>query len=390
MASDTPPPTKAAQEAANAVDAADAANAANAADAANAANAANAQHHTTDKEAVRHGLKQLASSYKVAKLMLWLSGIVFGARTLWRSTPEVTLPPSTLTLQTARAAFSTRLTKPEIPRSGAAPKPPAPFQPVRYPAKPGSLAGYLTADPGDGKRHPAVLWAHSGFQGIGEGLWGSTLMQRKASVRVLHEAGLVVFCPAFRGENDNPGRSELFYGELDDLLAARDFLAAQPFVSPERIYLIGNGISGGTLTLLAAVASDRFRSAIALGGAAELGRVVSEESSSALVPFDPSVVQESYLRSPLYFADFIKRPTFYFGPGDSFFRWDVRQMKIRAMERNVPFDAFFVEGVTEDELYPRVLALLARKIPADLGPQTDLKFSASDLATLSSTSKSTR
>ena len=65
-------------------------------------------------------------------------------------------------------------------------------------------------------------------------------------------------------------------------------------------------------------------------------------------------------------------------------------MKIRAVERSVPFDAFFVEGVPAAELYPRVLALLATKIPDDLGPQTDLKFSASDLATLSSTSKSTR
>ena len=111
----------------------------------------------------------------------------------------------------------------------------------------------------------------------------------------------MVFCPAFRGENDNPGRFELLYGELDDLLAARDFLAAQPFVAPERIYLIGDGISGGTLVLLAAVASDRFRAAMALGGAAELGRIVSQESSSELVPFDASALQRelSALAAPL-------------------------------------------------------------------------------------------
>lgn len=343
-----------------------------------------------DTAAASDGLRVLGTAYKLAKLMLGIGGLLFGAHVGLRHDSEVTLPPSTVTLQAARAAFSTRLTKPELPRRGAAPDPPPPFQPVRYPAAPGPLVGYLTADPGDGKRHPAVLWAHGGFAGIGEGLWGSTPMQRGASVRVLKEAGLVVFCPAFRGENDNPGRFELFYGELDDLLAARDFLAAQPFVAPERIYLIGDGISGGTLALLAAVASDRFRAAIALGGAAELGRIVSQESSSELIPFDPSAAQESYLRSPLHFAAFIKQPTFYFGPGDSFFRWDVRQMKIRTVERSVPFDAFFIEGVTADELYPRVVALLASKIPDDLGPQTDLKFSATDLATLSPASKSMR
>lgn len=348
------------------------------------------QHPGADTGAASPPKEDVWSTFRLFRVLLVVGGILLGTRAAWRGASEVTLAPSTVALQTARAAFSTRLTKPELPRTGAAPDPPPPFQRVHYPAAAGSLVGYLTADPGDGKRHPAVLWAHGGFQGIGEGLWGSTPVQRGASVRVLQEAGLVVFCPAFRGENDNPGRFELLYGELDDLLAARDFLAAQPFVAPERIYLIGDGISGGTLVLLAAVASDRFRAAMALGGAAELGRIVSQESSSELVPFDASALQESYLRSPLHFAAFIKQPTFYFGPGDSFFRWDVRQMKIRAVERSVPFDAFFVEGVPAAELYPRVLALLATKIPDDLGPQTDLKFSASDLATLSSTSKSTR
>ena len=38
--------------------------------------------------------------------------------------------------------------------------------------------------------------------------------------------------PSLRGGNDNPGAKEGFLGEVDDVIAAADFLAKQPYVDP--------------------------------------------------------------------------------------------------------------------------------------------------------------
>ena len=92
-----------------------------------------------------------------------------GTRAAWRGASEVTLAPSTVALVTARAAFSTRLTKPELPRTGAAPDPPPPFQRVHYPAAAGSLVGYLTADPGDGSAIPRCCGRTADFKGSARG-----------------------------------------------------------------------------------------------------------------------------------------------------------------------------------------------------------------------------
>ena len=40
--------------------------------------------------------------------------------------------------------------------------------------------------------------------------------------------------PSLRGGNQNPGVKEGFFGEVDDLLAAANFLAKQGFVDPNR------------------------------------------------------------------------------------------------------------------------------------------------------------
>ena len=74
--------------------------------------------------------------------------------------------------------------------------------------------------------------------------------------------------PALRGENGLPGDFSGFYDETSDVLAAADVLRAQPGVDPERLYLAGHSV-GGTLTLLAAMASPMFRAASAFSGSAD-------------------------------------------------------------------------------------------------------------------------
>ena len=70
--------------------------------------------------------------------------------------------------------------------------------------------------------------------------------------------------PSLRGGNNNPGHMESFFGEVDDVLAARALLAKLPYVDPERIYLGGHS-TGGTLALLVAECSGAFRGVFAFG-----------------------------------------------------------------------------------------------------------------------------
>src|SRR5688572_32274352 len=77
------------------------------------------------------------------------------------------------TLMEARAGHVTKLVPSEYQPDGPAddPEPGAPYVKVKYPSKVGPLVAYVTPDPKDGKKRPAIVWAHGGFGGIGEYYW---------------------------------------------------------------------------------------------------------------------------------------------------------------------------------------------------------------------------
>ena len=211
------------------------------------------------------------------------------------------------TLADARRGFKTRLQRKE--RDGTPPDSPPPniFRLVRYETPAGKLAAYLSTDPGDGKKHPAIIWIFGGFSNsIGSTAWGEQPAKNDQSASAFRKAGIVMMYPSFRGGNDNPGVKESFFGEVTDVLAARDFLAQQSFVDPERIYLGGHS-TGGTLALLAAECSDRFRAVFSFGPVDD----VTGYGDKVLV-FDVNNKQEVKLRAPEHWLASIQCPTFVF------------------------------------------------------------------------------
>src|SRR5207248_6912647 len=140
-------------------------------------------------------------------------------------------------LTEARKGFATKLLgRPDIKEPVPQP-PPQLFHTVRYPAPPGPLAAYLTPDPRDGKKHPAIVWITGGdCNSIDEGCWKEGPPENDQSAGAFRKAGVVMMFPSLRGGNDNPGVKEGFLGEVDDVLAAADFLAKQEYVDPERVY----------------------------------------------------------------------------------------------------------------------------------------------------------
>jgi dipeptidyl aminopeptidase/acylaminoacyl peptidase len=209
-----------------------------------------------------------------------------------------------------------------------------------------------------------VVWAHGGFGGIGDHFWEVAPRDNDQSARAFREAGLILMCPSWRGENDNPGRFELFYGEVDDLLAARDYLSALPYVDPERVYFAGHS-TGGTLTLLAAVSTDKFRAAFSFGGAPDLWTVVRDGKGYGNTPFDHRSRDEARMRSALPFVKAIRRPTFYFEGEDSGYNSDAARMQQLAQRAGVPFQAFQVRGGNHFDILDPLTRLVASKIKQD-------------------------
>jgi dipeptidyl aminopeptidase/acylaminoacyl peptidase len=242
------------------------------------------------------------------------------------------------------------------------------------------LSTYLTPDPKDGKRHPAVIWAHGGFGGIDDWFWTPAPRANDQSARAFREAGLILAVGSWRAENDNPGDYELYYGEVDDLLAVRDYVAKLSYVDPDRIYLAGHS-SGGTLVLLAAEKTSNFRAAFSIGGSAAFGDPETYAGYGG-VPFDHSKSEEVLLRSAGPFVRSIRKPTFYFEGAQSGGWGGAEWMAERAAAAKVPFQAFLLMRADHFSVLAPITELIAQKILADTGPTTNITFSQEELDAL--------
>ena len=161
------------------------------------------------------------------------------------------------TLAQARQGFSTHLIA-QVHDSGPVDQPPAGvFELVHYTSAVGSLAAYLTPPPGPG-RHPAIIWITGGDDNSIGDVWSPSPADNDQSAAQYRDAGIMMMFPSLRGGNDNPGYEEGFMGEADDIVAAAEFLAEQPGVDPNRIYLGGHS-TGGTMVLIESEYTDRFR-----------------------------------------------------------------------------------------------------------------------------------
>ncbi|MEM6291982.1 MAG: prolyl oligopeptidase family serine peptidase [Myxococcota bacterium] len=112
-------------------------------------------------------------------------------------------------------------------------------QEVTYVSEGRKLRGWLRPGTEGG---PAFVWLHGGFA------TGADAVDRCPQFPA---AGYTVFAPTYRGENGNPGDFELMFGEVRDAAAAVRYVASLPNVDPDRVYVLGHSIGGGTSALLA-------------------------------------------------------------------------------------------------------------------------------------------
>lgn len=278
-------------------------------------------------------------------------------------------------LAQARQGFKTKL----FPRGLPAEPPPKPpgkvFRLVRYDAPAGKLSAYLTPDPGNGKKNPAIIWIAGGDSNSLDELWKEGPRGNEQTAAAYRKAGIVMMFPSLRGGNDNPGRRESFLGEVDDILAATDFLARQDYVDPSRIYLGGHS-TGGTMAMLVAECSDRYRGVFSFGPADDV-RGYGQDA----LQFDANDKNEAMLRSPGYWLGSVASPLYVFEgtepPGN------LNSLQSMARASTNPLAHFFpVKGFDHFSILAPVNEIIAAKILRDRGPKTNVTLSEAELASL--------
>jgi Glycogen recognition site of AMP-activated protein kinase/Prolyl oligopeptidase family len=198
----------------------------------------------------------------------------------------------------ARRHFRTKLL-----RKGGSPQrdvlsltPPPYVEAVEYPSGGLRLNAWLAGHQEPGPPRAAVLFLHGGFE-FGAADWDMAVPY--------WEAGFVVMAPMLRGENGQPGMFSFLYDEVDDVIAAADFLARHPAVDSTQVYLAGHS-AGGTLVQLATLASRRFRAAASFDGSPDQQLLYNgsakKPGNHREVVFDATSVRELEVRSPLAYV----------------------------------------------------------------------------------------
>jgi tetratricopeptide (TPR) repeat protein len=206
---------------------------------------------------------------------------------------------STSRFYSERSSFETNLIQRiPAPQEYIDELPPAGAKEVIYDSGDLKLKAWLSDKPADDNKHPAVVFAHGGFSFGGTG-WND------GQEFINH--GFVLMTPMLRGENGNPGNFEYFYGEVNDLLAAADYLANVSYVDSEKIFLCGHSV-GGTLSILSSMMPSNYRAISSFGGMPDTGYLI--KYGGYPIPYDSKNIKEFELRSAIYHSDSIIKPLF--------------------------------------------------------------------------------
>ncbi len=272
----------------------------------------------------------------------------------------------------AHDSYETVLTE-ESQEGYATPTPPEGIglELVQYESEVGQLDAYVSVNPQDNKKHPIVIWVVGGWgNSIDKFVWSYNEWGNDQSGQFISEAGILMMYPSFRGGNENPGNQETLYGEVNDIYSAYEYAKTLPYVDPERIYLIGHS-TGATRVLLASEYDDKFRAVFAFGPVDDISK-----HNKTQFTFDLSNKTEAKLRSPKYWMQDVKTPTFVIegedGNSDS-----ISGMRDHTDNENLHF--YIIDNNDHFSYLAPVTKLVADKIIADTSNECNIEFTDDEL-----------
>lgn len=271
----------------------------------------------------------------------------------------------------AHDAFQTKLAREENDSDPIPAPPEGLFDLVSYPSKVGDLAAYVSSDPGDGEKHPMIIWVVGGWgNGIDDFPFCYPAWDNDQTGSAFWQAGVLTMYPSFRGGCGNPGCYEALFGEVDDIVSAYEYAASLPYVDPERIYLGGHS-TGGTRALLASEYTDQFRAVFCFGAVDDI-----RYHNNSQFTFDTEDEMEYTMRSPIHWLDDVKSPTFLIEGSDG------NAESLRNMEKTSTNDAihcYLLEGADHFAPLAPITPLLAQKILADTGAECNITVTQEEL-----------
>ena len=204
-------------------------------------------------------------------------------------------------LLTERKGFETKLLKKKTLTEKLITPPSEIFKIVKYNTKLGKMSAYISQHKESNEKRAAIIWLTGGFPASSPGkVWREVNTENEQTASVYRNNGIVMMFPSLRGIN-NPGNIEQFYGEVEDVISAGEYLKTLKHIDPKRIYLGGHS-TGGTLALLVSESTDIFAGVISLG---PTDYHYGEENSIYKWTED-----EIYYRAPINFLSYIKTPTY--------------------------------------------------------------------------------
>ena len=291
-----------------------------------------------------------------------------------KSEPESASVPEILSnydsFAQAHDAFQTKLARQDSD-DDSIPEPPDSFELISYPSKVGDLAAYVSADPGDGEKHPLIIWIVGGWgNGIDDFPWVYPQWDDDQTGSAFWQAGVLTMYPSFRGGCGNPGYYEALFGEIDDIVSAYEYAASLPYVDPDRIYLGGHS-TGATRALLAAEYTDKFRAVFGFGAVDEI-----KYHNNSQFTFDTSIEEEFIMRSPIHWLDDVKTPTFLI-EGSEGNAANLRNIQNTSKNDNI--HCYIVDGTDHWGTLAPITSLLAQKILADTGAEPNISVTQEEL-----------
>lgn len=271
----------------------------------------------------------------------------------------------------AHDAFQTTLAKEESDDDEIPAPPEGFFDLIKYPSKVGDLAAYVSSDPGDGQKHPLIIWVVGGWgNGIDDFPWCYPEWDNDQTGSAFWQAGVLMMYPSFRGGCGNPGNYETLFGEVDDIASAYEYAASLPYVDADRIYLGGHS-TGGTRALLASEYTDRFRAVFAFGAVDKI-----EYHNNSQFTFDTDNKEEYKMRSPIYWLDSVKSPTFLIEGSDGN---SANLKKIERTSNNENIHCYVMEDADHFSVLAPLTRVVAQKILADTGTEPNISITQEEL-----------
>jgi acetyl esterase/lipase len=271
----------------------------------------------------------------VLVIVLCVVGCCGGIAALfWYQMKPTDFPEQTQEYADARKTFKTNLVVQQPAPQGHVPVfPPPGVKEVTFESAGLKLKAWVDPPARKQPLMPAVLFLHGGWA-FGDDDWDQC--------KPFRDAGFVTMTPILRGENGQPGFFSMFYDEVDDVLAAAEVLAKTPGVDPNRIFVAGHSV-GGTLAMLSAMASKRFKGCASFSGSPD--QPVWIRNQEVLVPFDEDNFTEMVMRSPLAFPKSFQCPArLYWGNEEMLFKFGTEKLAEKAKAAGKDVQAIEVTG----------------------------------------------